>query len=132
MIYQRNIVTCIILSIVTCGIYGLIWLYSLLTDLYRINGMQPKAGVDIILGFVTCGIYFLYLYYKMGEMESQAHRKYNLPPKDNSVIYLVLGIFTGSLAALAIIQDNLNNALGSAVNATLHPHDTPHYDNHNQ
>lgn len=40
MIQQRNIAMCIILSIVTCGIYGLYW-YACLT-----NDTNTAAGTD--------------------------------------------------------------------------------------
>ena len=38
MVTQRNIALCIILSIVTCGIYGLIWLVFLTDDTNTVCG----------------------------------------------------------------------------------------------
>ena len=39
MIQERNIVTCIILSIITCGIYGIYWEICLVNDL---NGIPSE------------------------------------------------------------------------------------------
>lgn len=58
-IEQRNIALCIILSIITCGIYGLYWIYKLTEDVNTLKG-DPNAtsgGIVILLGIITCGIY---------------------------------------------------------------------------
>ena len=60
-IEQRNIALCIILSIITCGIYGLYWIYKLTEDVNTLKG-DPNAtsgGIVILLGIITCGIRFL-------------------------------------------------------------------------
>lgn len=41
-IEQRNIALCIILSIITCGIYGLYWIYKLTEDVNTLKG-DPNA-----------------------------------------------------------------------------------------
>ena len=68
-IEQRNIALCIILSIITCGIYGLYWIYKLTEDVNTLKG-DPNAtsgGVVILLGIITCGIYMWYWLYKQGD-----------------------------------------------------------------
>lgn len=37
MVQNRNIAMCVILSFVTCGIYGLIWLYQMTNDLNTVS-----------------------------------------------------------------------------------------------
>lgn len=67
-IEQRNIALCIILSIITCGIYGLYWIYKLTEDVNTLKG-DPNAtsgGIVILLGIITCGIYMWYWLYKQG------------------------------------------------------------------
>lgn len=54
-IEQRNIALCIILSIITCGIYGLYWIYKLTEDVNTLKG-DPNAtsgGIVILLGIIT-------------------------------------------------------------------------------
>lgn len=44
MIQQRNIAMCIILSIVTCGIYGLYWYACLTNDTNTAAGQAKKRN----------------------------------------------------------------------------------------
>lgn len=69
MIQQRNIAVCIILSIVTCGIYGLYWLVCLTNDTNTAAGTTDgtSGGMVLLLTIVTCNIYSLYWGYKQGE-----------------------------------------------------------------
>ena len=62
MIQERNIVTCIILSIITCGIYGIYWEICLVNDL-NVAADTPNdtsGGMVFLLSIITCGIYMLY------------------------------------------------------------------------
>ena len=106
---KRSVGVSILLSIVTCGIYSLVWLYQLLTTLYRENNQPNSAAVDIVLFIITCSLYGYYLMYKMGKMESAIHYKYGMPPKDDSVLYLILGIFQLWIIVYAILQSNINS-----------------------
>ena len=106
--YKRSVGVAILLTFVTCGIYGYYWLYQLLTSHYRLNNLPSNAGLDIVLYIVTCGIYGYYLAYKMGKLESTSHHMLGAPPRDDSVLYLILTIFALWIVVYAIIQSNLN------------------------
>jgi hypothetical protein len=108
---RRSIGMCIVLSIVTCGIYAVYWLYQLLRIQYRLTGQQSQAGLDIVLGIITCGIYYIYLAWKMGKMESEAARQHGMPPRDDSVMYVILHIFALAIINYAIWQANLNQLI---------------------
>src|SRR5947209_2762691 len=57
---ERSIGMCILLTLVTCGIYGIVWMYQIGTDLKNVLGRdEPNPGLDIILSLVTCGIWGL-------------------------------------------------------------------------
>ena len=106
---RQSVGTAILLSVITCGIYGIYWLHQILSTLYRINNQPNSAGTDIVLIFVTCGIYGIYLMYKMGKLESEAYYNLGLPSKDDSGLYLILAFFgMGTLIACAIVQSNIN------------------------
>ena len=65
---QRNIAVSIILTIVTCGIYGLVWMAMLNDELSAVSG-RPNAtsgGMVVLFSIITCGIYGIYWAYKMG------------------------------------------------------------------
>ena len=106
---KRSVGVAILLSIITCSIYAWVWLYHLLTTLYRQNNQPSNAAVDIVLYIVTCGIYGWYLMYKMGKLESGMHYNLRVQPKDDSILYLILGIFGLWIVVYAIIQSNINN-----------------------
>jgi len=118
VIEKRSIGLAILFSIITCGIYFIYWEYKLWDSLYKANNQPSSAGVDVLLSFVTCGIYLIYMLYKGGKLESTAFTLHNLPPKDDSVLYLILGIFGLSIVSFCILQSNINNQLADAVNST--------------
>ncbi len=105
-IKRRDIVTSIILSIVTCGIYGIFWFISMVDDV-RIatkDNSIPTGGTAFLLTIVTCGIYSIYLFYKLGKAMFES----KISNSDNSVLYLVLTIFGLLIVNYCIIQNELN------------------------
>ena len=108
---QRNIVVYVLLTIVTCGLFGIYWLYQVCSDLYNLGDQPNTAGMDVLLSLVTCGIYFIYLQYKWGKMVDLARRKYNLVPRDDSMLFVILAIFGLSIVNYCIVQSQLNEDL---------------------
>ncbi len=109
MIQQRNIAVCIILSIVTCGIYGLYWLVCLTNDTSTAAGTEgTSGGMVLLLTIVTCNIYSLYWGYKQGEKIDMAKQKKGMPSSNSNVLYLLLCLFV-PVVAWALMQNELNN-----------------------
>lgn len=107
-VQERNIALCIILSLVTCGIYGLYWFVCLTEDTNAAANEEGTSGVlALVLTIVTCGIYGLYWAYKRGELLDKAKANRGLPASNGGVLYLVLYIF-GGIIAYALIQNELN------------------------
>ena len=117
---SKNIVTCIILSIVTCGIYGLYWLYCLVSDINAIsddpNAMSPV--LVIILSIVTCGLYFLYWVYKAGSLLDQKMIETGRTAESRSILYVVLALFCLAIVTYALMQDTINQLAESNINKT--------------
>jgi len=69
MIERRNIAVCIVLTLVTCGIYGIYWIVCLTNDVNTVSGdvNGTSGGMVVLLTIVTCGIYGIYWAYKQGE-----------------------------------------------------------------
>lgn len=109
MIKERNIITSIILSVITCGIYGIIWFIGLTDDAGRAND-DPSftGGKAFLFTLLTCGIYGIYWNYKIGKELYEANQKRGIPANDNSVLYLILGIFGFSIITYCIAQNELN------------------------
>ena len=111
-IKQKNIVTCIILSIVTCGIYGIIWFINIVDDLNTASGdANGTSGIMVfLLSLVTCSIYGLYWAYKAGENVSIIRRRNGLSAdSNNGILYLILNFFGLGIVTYALIQSELNN-----------------------
>ena len=109
MIKQRNIAVCIILSIVTCGIYGLYWFVCLTDDMNTAAEEQGTTGaVALLLTIVTCNIYGLYWAYKMGEKVDIVKAKNGMQTSNSGIMYLILNFLGLSIVTWALIQNELN------------------------
>lgn len=110
MVQNRSIGVCILLSIVTCGIYSIYWFIKL-TDETNIVAEEPNGtsgGIAFLLSLVTCGIYGFYWAYKQGEKLDNAYTKRGLVPGSKGVLYIVLCVVGLSIVAFALMQDSLN------------------------
>lgn len=107
---QRSIGLNLLLTIVTCGIYGLVWLYQLAEDVnvvtQRPNG--TSGGMVLVLSLVTCGIYGFYWFYKAGEAMDDLRAQSNQPSGNQAIIYLVLAVLGLSLVSMALLQSEVN------------------------
>ena len=111
---QRNIGLCIVLSIITCGIYGIYWFYCLNEDVNAVTGRPgTSGGLVIVFTIITCGIYGLYWAYKMGDKLDQARADHGIPTGSLAILYLVLCIFGLSIVAWALMQSEINQYLPS-------------------
>lgn len=115
---ERNIVVSIILTIVTCGIYGIYWFVSLTDEVTAESGESFTSGVlAFILTIITCNIYGIYWAYKMGKLLQQAQiRKGNPSAADNSVLYCLLAVFGFQIVNWALIQNEMNQMSGTGMN----------------
>ena len=106
----RDIAIAIILSIVTCGIYGIFWIISLTNDANKVadRPTDTSGGMVILLTIITCGIYGIYWNYKMGQKIYEAGKKYNKNIQDNSLPYLILSLFKLDIVSIALMQSDLN------------------------
>ncbi len=110
MIQKRDIAICIILSIVTCGIYGLYWLSCLADDVNTVseNPGDTSGIVVVLLSIVTCNIYQIYWMYRAGDKIDVARQRHGLPSQNNGIVYLLLTLFGFSIIAWALLQNELN------------------------
>lgn len=107
-VQQRNIVLCIVLSLITCGIYGLYWFVCLTNDTNTVAGEDgTSGGMALILTIITCGIYGLYWAYKCGEKLDKAKTNRGMIASNGGILYLILFLF-GGIIAYALIQSELN------------------------
>lgn len=119
MITKRDIALAIILSIVTCGIYGLYWFVVMVDD---VNKLSQKEGqfsgvVVLLLSLVTCGIFALYYYYKMGDtLDLYFQRTKGNAPASKGILFLALCVIGLSIVSMALIQNDLNTIADELAN----------------
>lgn len=113
---KRSIALSIILSIVTCGIYGIYWYIKMTDEINSVAGEDSPSGVvAFLLSLITCGLYTFYWMYNMGKRLNNAKEQRGLPVDNNMpFIYIVLTIFGLGIISWAIMQDDLNKMLPDA------------------
>lgn len=125
---SRSLLTWAVLTILTCGIYGYYFTYSLAQDLNTMcegDGERTPGLLEFILiSFITCGFYAYYWYYKIGNRLQTNAPRYGLSFTENGTTILIWQIFgallccIGPFIAMNIIIRN-TNAMASAYNARL-------------
>lgn len=108
-IASRSIPVAILLSIVTCGFYGIYWMIKL-NDEINVLAFEPNAtsgGMVFLLSLVTCGIYGLYWMYQMGERCDRIKGTAG----NSGLLYLLLGVFGLSIVSYCLMQDTINHAI---------------------
>lgn len=106
---KNDIIVCILLSVLTCGIYGIIWFIRLTDDCSKASGDNSMNGLtSFLLTILTCGIYSWYWNYQMGKRIATAQEKRNLPVIDNSAIFLILSLIKFDIISYILIQLELN------------------------
>lgn len=108
-IIKKDIVICVILSIVTCGIYGIYWMVTINDNVNELSNEDGvSGGMLILLIIVTCGIYSIYWYYQMGRKLYEAGNNRNVSIPDNAVLYIVLSLLGVSIVNNCLIQSDIN------------------------
>lgn len=109
MVRKKNVALCVILTFITCGLYGVYWFYTLSEDAALLgNDSSFSGGMSILLSIITCGIYTIYWYYKVGKLMFDAFESRNVRANDNSILYLILGLFGLGIVNFCIIQSDIN------------------------
>lgn len=78
LVKNRSIALSIILSIITCGIYGLFWYAFMVDDANKVSGEydSTSGGLTILYSLLTCGLYKIYWSYKVGKQLYNAGSRY--------------------------------------------------------
>lgn len=122
---KRDIVTYVLLSIVTCGIYSAWTVYTMAQDANVLcegdNEETPGLLIFILLNMVTCGIYSYYWLYKLANRLQANGPRYGITIYQGGsdvLLWLILGSFTCGICAyiaMNIIFKNMNE-LSAAYN----------------
>lgn len=106
---KRSVAMVIILTLVTCGIYGWYWLYTTSTELQRESGQSQLSPIAILLLSIFLGTigYALFGYDSAKCIDSLNARRGIT--SDNTVLYIILGLFI-PIVLVGIVQNEINKA----------------------
>lgn len=110
MVKEKNIAICIILTIVTCGIYGIIWFVSLQDDINTLSGdFRTSGGMAFLFTIVTCGIYTFFWMYNQGARIDNIKANRGIPSSNSDVLYLILSVLGLGIVSWCLMQNEINN-----------------------
>lgn len=115
---DRSLIVYIILNFITCGIYGLYFIYSMAKDVNRIccgDGRNTTGLIGFIFfNIITCGLYSFYWYYSIGNRLADNAPRYSMSFREDGttvLLWMVLGSLLcgiGFFIGLYFIIKNLN------------------------
>lgn len=115
---DRGLLSYIVLSIITCGIYSYYFIYKMAYDVnVACEGDGESTGglvAFILLSFITCGIYAWVWYYKLGNRLASNAGRYGMTFQENGTTVLMWQIFgalicgIGPFVAMHILIKNTN------------------------
>ena len=112
-INKKNISECVILSVVTLGIYGIYWQYLLVKNIYSIQ-RNTNSCAEELLCLIFVPFYSIYWWYTRGEDVKQKLTDQNYNPRSNSIAYLILAIFGLNIISMAIMQGDFNSLISNS------------------
>lgn len=110
-IKKRSIAVCILLTVITCGIYGIYWFVKLNDEVNYLSSVQVpvSGGTALFLTIITCGIYGLFWMYNQGEKLETARMQRNMPAGNLAVLYLILAVLSFGIISYALMQYEINS-----------------------
>ena len=103
-IKQRNIVTAILLTLITCGIYGIYWVIMLAREAVSVKDPEDSALLEIVLM-----LFLPFLGIFMAEKKfAEGCAAKGIAHTDNSILYLILGLVGLGIVGFCMLQNDLN------------------------
>ncbi|MBR5296123.1 MAG: DUF4234 domain-containing protein [Clostridia bacterium] len=103
-IKPRNIVTAIIFSLITCGIYSIYWTVMLAREAVSVKDKNDEGLLEIILM-----LFLPFLGFYLAEKKiAEGCAEKGIAHTDNSVIYLILALIGFGIVNYCMMQNDLN------------------------
>lgn len=103
-IKERNPIVAILLTVVTCGIYGIYWAVCLARESVSVKDPADSAILEIVLVLFFAPLGFFLAEKKFAEGCAEK----GIEHKDNSILYLVLGLVGLGIVDYVMMQNDLN------------------------
>jgi hypothetical protein len=112
---ERSIPLALVLSLLTCGVYGFVWMYHIGHDLRTsLRQSDPRPALDVFLTVLTCGLWGIFVAYRYPVLITELQQRRGLRKNDVSLVSVLLalfgiwGVYGLGLVSLALIQNELN------------------------
>jgi len=115
----------LLLTMITCGIYGLYYMYKWTEDTNRLSQGVYKPSMNyllvFLLGLVTCGIYPLIWTYQQGERLKVVGDANGIKINETGVHHLLITLLLGSIGGIisTCIFFSNTNRLSGVYNGTM-------------
>lgn len=108
MFTKRSVATVVILSIVTCGIYTLVWYWLAMKELYNAGG-KSLGNLDPVIQFILLFFYVGGIFFAINASDNidAVRVQRGMPPLDNKILYIILSLFI-PIVMIALIQNEMN------------------------
>ncbi len=111
---RRSVCSVILLTIITCGIYGIYWFITVTNEIEndlsdRSDGHCSNGVTAFLLNLVTCGIYGIYWWYTEAKRLALLGELRGVNVSDNSIAYLLLSLFGFGIISTALMQNDMNS-----------------------
>ncbi len=122
VVKKRDLVLAIVLSLVTCGFYGIYWTISLVNEVnYICDEPEAMSGAMVfLLSLVTCGVYMMIWFYNAGGRLDRAKSAVGLYPSNSGTLYCILPLFGLGIVTMALIQSEVNNLVDAKYNGNTY------------
>jgi uncharacterized sodium:solute symporter family permease YidK len=103
-IKSRSIVTAVLLTIITCGIYGIYWVIVMTRDAISVKDPADSGVLEIVLM-----LFLPFLGFFMAERKFyEGCQDRGITHADNSILYLILGLVGLGIVNCCMMQNDLN------------------------
>lgn len=103
---RRGPVMVLLLSLLTCGLYYLYWVYVTSSEIQEYTGERDIPPiVELLLTLFTGGLYLFYWDWKTAKQIARMQSRLGLNVTDNSLLYLIFNILgAGPIYGLGIVN----------------------------
>ncbi len=103
-IKERNPIVSILLTFVTCGIYGIYWAIMMAREAVSVKDPADSGILEIVLMLFLPFVGF----YLAEKKFAEGCAAKGIEHKDNSILYLILGIIGLGIVNYFLMQSELN------------------------
>ena len=102
-IKNRNIITCLLLSVITCGVYCIYWAFMVGQEAVSVKDEEDRG----ILEGILCAMVPFIGFYLAEKKFAQGCADRGIEHENRSVMYLIIGLIV-PIVDLCIMQNDLN------------------------